>query len=617
MSDSILARIRKEKQDFDLNEVEVSPGYKFNQRKTLQRIENYLFSRFESGPLDEDGWTKPFYNVVRKPCTVASKEIDLDTKDIIVRPQQGDYTTAEIMAEDLKQWMKDEGFAADLNEYADLCPQFGTVVIKKVRDRLRTVNLKTLIVTNTQAKSLDHTNIIEPHCYAREEFLAEAKKLGWDADKVAEVLAAYDAAGVVDIEVDERYGWVKRSDLQDGLQGKEADEMVYTMCLAAGTALVEKIAPQKDGDPELTKEKGVVLMHAEIAEHPYREWHWSRMNGRWLGVGFVEMLFDAQVRANENAYYKAKALGWIGVHFFFSDDDTITRNLLNDAKNGDIIRGAKGSQLMEVQMQERNLAYYGSEENRWDKNVADLTFSPDVISGEGLPSGTPARSAIISDQNVKRYFDRKREDFGIFVKDLIENDIMPLFMKDKKEAHTFSFSGSGMDRDALEQRILNTRMVAIFEDYLTKRKRLPSMSEWQRALMTERQKIAGASTLDIKIPEGAYDNLKYRLDVVITKENEDTDSMLAGRQTVLKIMAMNPGIATSPVTRPLFLEIANLMGVKNLSLPTEAEISSTPGNLLPPGAPGSPAPAPGGAAAGAGNMPSPDIMNAVPTPTAS
>ena len=599
MIDTILGRIRNEKTDFITKTVEIAPGYTFSQHSTIERIEAYFNSRFLSGPNDPDGWTKPFYNIVRKPCAVASKEIDLDTKDIIIRAENRDYITAELMAAEFKQWMKDQGFAADLNEYADLCPEYGSVVIKKVKNRLHTVRLKGLVLSNPQAKSLDHTNIIEPHSYSREEFLTEAEKRGWDEAKVQEVLDIYDAAGKVDIEVDERYGWCSEAELK---AGGDANKMVYTLCLAAGTDMLDK--KEEDGKEAILTEKGVVLYHEPIKKHPYREWHWARVPGRWLGLGFVEMLFDPQVRINENAYHKAKALGWLSLHFFFTDDETITRNLFNDAKNGDVIRGQKEAKFQEIQMGERNLSYYNSEEQRWDKNAADLTFTPEIISGESLPSGTPARTGILLDQNVKKYFDRKREDFGIWVKSLIEDDIMPQFVAEKGKAHTFSFSGTGNDREALEKRVLDMRMVAIFQQYVDQNHKIPSASEWQRLKLIEQQKISASPTLDIDIDEGAYANLKYRLDVVITKENEDTDSKLAGLQNLFKLVMTNPAAAVSPVTRPLFLELAHFLGMKNVSLPTEIEMQSmAPPPNAAPAAPGASEPAPSG-----------DILSQVPLP---
>ncbi len=284
----------------------------------------------------------------------------------------------------------------------------------------------------------------------------------------------------------------------------------------------------------------------------------------------------------------------------------MTRNLFNEAKNGDIIRRGKDRTIAEIPINERNLSYYATEENRWDKNVSDLTFSPEVIAGENLPSAT-ARGTIILDQNVKRFFDRKREDFGIFIKDLIENDVLPSFVKSKRAAHTFSFAGTGPDRDAIERRVFNARMVAIFQEHVKRSGRMPSAEEWRRAMLEERQKLSSSPTIDLRIPEAAYENLKYRLDVVITKENEDTDAKLAGRKEVLTALAANPSLATNPVTRPVFLDLANLLGVKNLSLPTEAEVMAGPAAAtLAPGAAG--ARPPGGKPAASPS----DVLAAVP-----
>ena len=143
---TVLGRIRDEKEAVRMEEIELSQGYKFNQFQTLRRIELYYNSKFESGEFDHEGFKKYFYNIVRVPCQNATKEIDLDTKDIILRSEEGNFLVAEIMSAEFKQWMKDNNFAKKLNEYADIVPKYGSVVVKKVKDELFTVDLKNLIV---------------------------------------------------------------------------------------------------------------------------------------------------------------------------------------------------------------------------------------------------------------------------------------------------------------------------------------------------------------------------------------------------------------------------------------------------------------------------------------
>lgn len=558
---TILSHIRNAKEKFREEAVRITEGYDFNQHDTIKQVELYFNSRYLTGEFDDDGFKKPFFNIVRKPCLVASKEIDLDTKDIIVRSQNGDYLAADIMSLELKQWMREEGFAKKLNEYADLAPIYGSVVVKKVGEELHTVDLKNLTIEDPTAKSLDHTGVIESHQVTPDELRQMASKGGWDMAKVEEVIDLYAQKGKPLITIDERYGWVKSEML-----GEDPGKLVYTLSIVGGAEEIEDSA-----DKSTTVEMGIEIFHAPIDKHPYREWHWMKMPNRWLGVGLVEISFDAQIRRNETAYLKSKALLWSSLQLFQTDDENIAGgNLLTEAQNGDILKLQPNKAISPVNTAERNLAHYNAEEIVWERNVQDLTFSSDIIGGESLPSGTPARSAILQDQNVKRFFDRKREDFGLFIKDIIEKDILPIFMKKKRKAHILSIAGGPDDRDRIEQMVLDTRTVAAFQRYVKKNKVLPSLNEWQRLVNDEARRVSQAKTLDIELPDGFYENLDHRLEVVITKENEDTDSKIAGRRAVLEVLGANPAIATNPATRPVFMELAHLLGVKNLRIPTNA-----------------------------------------------
>lgn len=493
-------------------------------------------------------------NINLKPRNVAAKEIDLDTSNILIRAENGDYLTADIMAAELKQWMKESNFAKELNEYADMAPTYGTVVVKRVRDRFLLVELKNLVITDPTARSLDHTNVIETHLMTEEEILRQ----DWDKEKVQEAINLYHQMDKPLITVDERYGWVRESELNGGSSSK----LVYTLAIVAGAEEVER-APNTDR----VIEHGIVLHHEAIKKHPYREWHWARVPGRWLGLGYVELTMDAQIRVNEVAYYRGKALMWTSKHLFQTDDETVQKNLFTDVRDGDIIVTSPGKTVSAVPMEERNLAHYRMEDEVWQRAVLELTMTPDIITGEGLPSGTPARSAIISDTNAKKFFDRKREDFGIFVRGLIE-EMIPEFVKQKGKSHVFSFAGSGEDRDKIERLYLDARMVSLFQDYVTRVGAVPSLDEWLRIEYNERIKLSQRKSIEILIPEDTFKNLKYRLDIVITKENEDTDAKIAGRQAVLAALAANPQLVTSPATRPIFAELLHLLGIKNVPMPS-------------------------------------------------
>lgn len=558
---AILGRIRNEKQDFRTRKVRIVKGWLFNQYETLQLIELYYNSKFESGEFDDQGIKKYFYNINKNPCDVATKEIDVDTRHFLFRPEDGDTLTADIMGKEFRQWVKEQGFAAKLNEYADNLPKYGHIVIKKVRDELHTIDLVNgFIVTNQSAPTLAHTNIIEPHLYSFDDLYLAAERYKWDIGKVRDIVSGAQQFGRSDIEVDERYGWVRESELKpDGSHEK----MVYTMAVVAGAEEVER-AP----DGEKIIEKGSVIYHEEVKanSHPYREHRFFKVPRRWLGLGFVEINFDPQMARNESKYYLRRGMIRFSKKHYVTDDENITRNRMRDADDDEVIKIGQGRSFEPLRNEERNLQAYKVEDNDWDLNVAKNSFSGDRIQGEGSPSET-ATGVVYSDANIKRFFDRKREDFGIFLRDLTINDIMPLFRKEKYKRHIFNFSSEPSERDRIEKMVIDARLTTIFQNYIELNKKLPPLVEWQAIVNQEKQRLASGDSIGLDIPEAIYDNAKYRLDVVITKENEDTESMIKGREMILTALTANPAILANPITRPLFLEMANLMGVKNLNIP--------------------------------------------------
>lgn len=575
--ETILGRIRREKEDFRTKSVRISPYYQFNQYKVLQKIELYLNSKFETGEFDDRGFKKYFYNVIIQPCEVATKEIDLDTKDVIVRPEDGDDITAYFMAKDLHQWLKDHGIAATLNQMADEGPRYGSVVVKHVEktNDIYSVDLVNgFILTNQSANTLKQTDTIEIHGYSFQEM--EEQK--WDKAKIKEAIDLYRKIGKSVVEVDERYGWVKESELK---AGGNPDKYVYTLAIVAGAEEVEKAT-----ESDKVVEKGVVLYHEEIdpKNFPYTEWHFGRkVKNRWLRVGFAEALLDAQIARNESKYYNRQALQWSSIRLFSSDDDTVASNLLIEKTNGDVVKTQQGRSITPLAMEERNLAHYQSEDADWDRLVSTMTFSGDVMSGESLPSGTTARAAVLSNDNARRFFDRKREDFGIVIRDVILDKIMPRFIKDRRKEHIFTSVANGAERDKLEGMIFNLNVSTRFDQFVKENNRIPSALEWQVILGEEQSNLSRQQTLSVIIPEAAYDNFKYKLDVVITRENEDTDAKIQGKQLIIQSLSANPAITTNPVTRGTFLELADLLGAKNLQLPQS--ITPPMAQELTPGSP--------------------------------
>ena len=98
---NIFSQISKEIEDFKFKKIRVAgldtgedarylvnqtKGYWFSQREMLEVIDLYYNSKFETGIYDSEGQRKLFLNICAFRADVASKMIDLDTKDFTFIP---------------------------------------------------------------------------------------------------------------------------------------------------------------------------------------------------------------------------------------------------------------------------------------------------------------------------------------------------------------------------------------------------------------------------------------------------------------------------------------------------------------------------------------------------
>ena len=305
------------------------PSYHlYSQWEIVNLIELYYNSKFQSGPYDKEGQRKVFLNVCRFRSDVASKMIDLDTKDFVFIPDN--HTSiwpSYFFSKDFKQWSKDNFFGELLNDTVERYPKYGTVVLKRLKDKLEPVPLRNL--RNQQdCKTLKEADyVIEEHEYSKSQLEAFGE---WDTKEVAD----YGDK----VKVFERYGEVPKKIVQGwkkGVYDAEDDDMVKAMTIV----VIDEEHPINQNPKDQTKKVTEKILYCvELDEYPYEEVHWAKQDGRWLGIGEIENLFENQFSLNELANLRRRALMWASRKVYQSPDDGIAKNLLKDVKDGDILR---------------------------------------------------------------------------------------------------------------------------------------------------------------------------------------------------------------------------------------------------------------------------------------
>lgn len=132
---SIYEFVRKQRDSYRSDTIQIADGYDFSQYETLRTIELYHNRRFLSGNKDALGREKPFYNICKFRVNVATRATDLDTKDVQIEAAcvtKTSYAESFLLNLKNRNWMKQTRFGVFLNRMGSTRAKTGGVLVKKV-----------------------------------------------------------------------------------------------------------------------------------------------------------------------------------------------------------------------------------------------------------------------------------------------------------------------------------------------------------------------------------------------------------------------------------------------------------------------------------------------------
>lgn len=532
----LFRQITNEINNYEAKQIQIVPGFSFNQKTTIDQIYFYYNSKFQTGDIDEDGDRKYFYNINKNPCKIFSKAIDFDTKNIrMLTTGGGDPLKTWFMERDLKYWMNTQQFGKVLNKIFHDLPIYGTVVLKIVDGKPYFVDLRNFIVDQS-AESIDSMNFkIEIHYLTVIEFRKIGKQMGWPQDKIDLVITEFrKMKDTSHIRLYERYGDVEADDGTWSYQ--------RTFVADVGIDTFDEQTQKRIEHP------GVQLESKEWDGHPYWEFHAEKMGGRWLGIGVVETLFEPQIRENELTNVQAKSTYWAGLRVFQSRDPAINKNLYTDTKNGEIM--SVDSEITPVDMADRNLSFFNEEHARWRANIDSLTVA-------FAPVGHSVIAIQVAQDQVISYFEQIQENIAMDIKEMIYDVIIPQFEKDSSPEHILRLVGKDLDTyiEMVKNQLVAEEVVKLAIKSITTGK-FPSNHDRDVIGIAIEQSIRQGKEKLLTIPKNFYSDARYDIDIDITGESVDVKTRYATKFALLQAMTADPTMLTDPVKRKFLFSMA-------------------------------------------------------------
>lgn len=536
---TILNRIKSEIKSFIEESVDTSPGVAFSQYKTLKQAYLYRSSKFKNGQTDPLTQKKlVFYQISRFRARVTAKMLDFDIKDLRVISNKIFDLWAQLKAylleKKVKNWAKENDFSIVLNEIIQSCADFGSAVVKKHKGKEAVVkDLKYLYIDQSVKYIKDSAYIIEEQKIRRDE--VEAKRGIWK--NIDELLDSIEDGKKTTIY--ERYGFIEED-------GKFTKRMVVI------------------SDAIKSNENGVELFNEEIKEYPYSDFHINKIDGRWLGVGTYEELFDPQIRANTIANQKARALELSSRQIFVTPDEIVARNLLQDLDIGDVLTVPNG--LTPLQVESRGLSEFASEEERTELSADRNTFTFDAVRGESLPATTPATNAMLQNQNTISVFEQMKENLATQIVNFIQGSVLPDVTKSSRGEHIMKFVSKLTDLEKFDQLFTSHISEKAAYGYLTKTGFYPEDADVDKSSSDILKKLKdGGLVRSVKLPEGFFSDISD-VDFIMDNESRDIPLQAQNLQALLGLVMGNPQAVQDPLVKSLIYAYSELIGISPIEL---------------------------------------------------
>jgi len=499
----------------------VDSKYQFNQYDTIRRIYLYVNDKFWNN-VPED---TIFWNISTPRIPHFAKNIDLDTKNLApIGVGSLSMVQSFILKTKFKKWVRDNNLAIQLNDMSDSLATFGSTVVKVNRKtkEVEECDLRNLYF-NPTVKSIRDANIVEKH-YLNETELRAKKDVWENVEKVID-------KGIDD---DPKKDSVRNFEIWEYSGEVEVEgEMVYKHIIGSG-----------EGDDE------VVLFEEELKREDclYYDFHASKYKGRWLRVGVVERLFKLQAQANSVVNQNAEARTIASLLLLQTSNPDIEGNVLKQAESGDIIND---DTLKQVGLDNRAFNVLLGELQQIEMKADKLCMTPDVVTGEKLPSGTTFRGQAQLTNAAKSAFKDAQDRLGAQLEVLLRNEILPQIKKDFRKEEIIEIAGNEEDIEQFDKLIFNRKVKRMLERFKAGELKIDSeeelakkISEIQRQVTEELEQNGRKVRL-----EKDWLDIEWDIKFNITNESEDKEQTNNAYFNAIQFMISNPNLINTPIMK--------------------------------------------------------------------
>lgn len=561
--DNIYSIVRKAQNDFVNGVTTLGKYVTWSLHENIEKIDAYSNSKHISGETDSLGREKPFFNISTAAVNIWYKATDIDRKDIKLKAsKEKDTIPTFLLNIHLQEYMKRENFGMFLNNWGRTLSKYCSSVVKFVpkQDKLhiQVVPWNRLIID-----SVDFYNnpIIERLFYTPSQlrnnktFNQEVVKNLLEARATRKTMDGQRVDNNADyIELYEVHGEFPLSFLTDN--PKDDETFVQQM------HVVSYVGTGKEAEYD-----DFTLYEGREAKNPYMITHLIEEDGRVMGIGAIESLFDAQWMINHSVKAIKDQLDLASKLIFqTSDQSFVGVNVLEAIETGDVLITNPNQSLTQVANNSHDITSLQNYAQQWKTLAQEITSTPDAISGGTMPSGTAYRQVAVLNQEVHNFFDMMIENKGLYLEEMLREHIIPHLKKQMDTTEEIATTLSMEDITKLDSKWVKAETNRIINDYKTETILSGKLYEPvnEQAVQNQvaqtladqgNQRFIKPSDIKDKTWKEMIDGIEYTIDVEVTNEQSNKAERLTTLNELLQTVAKVPQILQDPNGKLFFNKI--------------------------------------------------------------
>lgn len=558
------AIIRRAEDNLTQGNVQINSYVNHNLFDTVERIDAYLNDSFIDGDTDSLGRPKPFFNLVTATANTWWRATDIDRKFIKFIPSGTRGVIQAYAAYALLQnWMRKNNFANFLNRWGLSLARYGSSVVKFVEkdgelipsvipwnrlivdpvDFYALPRIEKLYKTPAQLKDMatkGHPDYVGLNEKVVEELLGDIstrKNLsGNQKDNVSEFIEIYEVHGKLSKVV---YQKSKNQEPKDEDKNIFFQQM-HIVCFTKN---------------ESGKFDDFTLYSGKESEDPYMITHLIEEDGRTLGKGAVEILFNSQWMMNHSMKNMKDYLDLASKLLFqTSDENLLDRNVLTSVETGSIFVTKQNQGITQISNTAQNISSIMAFANQWNVGSKDMSSTPDAYRGNPQPSGATATGTLALQQQSASLFELMTENKATYLIQMLRKFVIPNLKKSMNKSEEISAILRADDIRELDAAYVPDEAVkrynqqAIDQIIQSKGQEIPEPFNPEIAIPQVQQSVSAFGNkrffkpeeVSTKTWEKALKDFEWEVEIDVTGEGSDKRDLFIAINSFLQTVRNNP-----------------------------------------------------------------------------